>query len=444
MGSLIAPFLCGVAAIATPPAGDETGAADGKPTAEASTWNRDIAEIVKRRCLDCHRAGGAAPFPLQDHASVANRATFIGDVVESGRMPPWLPSNHGFVGDRRLTPLERRALTSWIAAGSPIGEGAPIRIDPDPGPDETSKDVLALRMPDAGEIPEESGPAWHRGELDQHGVMLPLENESTHRVQAIRHVTSAPQAIRVASLVFDDTGAGRYLDARDPRVGFLMAADAGIRPSGVDGILLGGGDGLRWPEGFHTEVSPNSDLVAELHYRPTGRPERLQERFELELVPEEAESRPVRWIPVGLFRVAIPAGTRSLLSTPETVVPVDVDLVGLSVRALEICVGVEVVAIDADGAETVLLEIDTWDHHQRETYVLPTSRSLAGGTRILARFKVDNTASNPANPDDPPVDIRRGRRTGVLLVMLHVAAVEGLSDEALHAFGGDWVKRRGR
>ncbi len=444
MGSLIAPFLCGVAVIATPPADEAPERADVEPTAEASTWNRDIAEIVKVRCLGCHRIGGAAPFPLQDHASVANRATFIGDVVESGRMPPWLPLNHGFVGDRRLTALERRALTTWIAAGAPIGAGEPIRLDADPGGAETSKNVLALQMTEAGEIPEESGPAWHRGELDQHGVMLPLENESMHRVRAIRHVTSAPQAIRVASLVFDDTGTGRYLDERDPRVGFLMAADAGVRPSGVDGILLGGGDGLRWPDGFHTEVAPNSDLVAELHYRPTGRIERLQERFELELVPQDVESRPVRWLPVGLFRVAIPAGTRSLLSTPETVVPVDVDLVGLSVRALEICVGVEVVAIDADGVETVLLEIDEWDHHQRETYVLPACRSLARGTRILARFKVDNTASNPANPDSPPVDVRRGRRTGVLLVMLHVAAVEGLSDDALSSFGGDWVRRRGQ
>ena len=409
-----------------------------------ATWNGEVAMIIQRRCVSCHRSGGAAPFPLDDHASVANRATFLGDVVESGRMPPWLPSHGGFRGDRALTDVEETMLHAWIAAGAPVGEGDPVRLPPPRALPVGRGDRITLAMPDAGVIPEESDVAWHAGELDQIGTTLPVGNEKVLRVQAIRQSTAAPQAMRVTSLVFDTTGAGRYLDDRDSRVGFLMAADAGARPSGVDGVLLGGDAELRWPRGFHTEVGPGADLVAEVHYRPTGRPERFQERFQLELVPADASSRPLRWLPLGVFRVVIPAGTKERIETPVELVPVDLDLVGLSIRALEVCVAVEIVARPPGGEELVLLAIDDWDHHQRETYVLERPRRLPRGTELVARFSVDNTAANPRNPDDPPVDIRRGRRTGILLAMLHVAAADDADDDEIEGYGGGWVRRQGR
>lgn len=331
----------------------------------------------------------------------------------------------------------------WIEAGAPVGEGTPVRLDAAAAVPASPAHSLALQMPEAGEIPEESDPAWHRGEIDQHGIMLPVGNDASMRIQAIRHVTSAPQAMRVASLVFDTTGAGRYLDERDPRVGFLMAADAGARPSGVDGVLLHGGGGLRWPEGFHTEVEADADLVAELHYRPTGRPERLQERFELELVPEGVASRPLRWFPAGVFRIVVPAGERRTIETTVSEVPVGMTVVGLSVRALEICTSLAVLAERPDGTRLTMLRIEDWDHHQRETVVFQTPRSFPAGTRIWARFDLDNRAENPRNPEDPPVDVRRGRRTGILGVFLHVASEDAADDAALAAFATEWVRRRG-
>lgn len=408
------------------------------------TWNRDIAPIIERRCLGCHRADGAAPFPLDGHASVAHRATFVGEVVRSGRMPPWLPGNDGFRGDRRLSETERGALMAWIEAGAPVGGDQAVSLERSEESRTTGGARIRIAMPRAGTIPEESDPAWHAGELDQLGVALPVGNRTELRVQAISHASAAPRAMRVTSLVFDDTGAGRYLDDRDPRVGFLMGADAGVRPSGADGILLSGNDELRWPEGFHQVVPPGADLVAELHYRPTGRLERVKERFELELVPPDRASRPVRWFPVGLFRVALPVGTKETLQSPVEELPMDVDLVGVSVRALEVCTALQVEATTPDGEAMVILEIDDWDHHQRETVLFEVPRRLPEGTRLKVAFEVDNTSDNPRNPDEPPVEIRRGRRTGILLAMLHVAAIDENDDGRLERAGPAWVRRRGR
>ena len=210
-------------------------------------------------------------------------------------------------------------------------------------------------------------------------------------------------------------------------------------------VSFRGGDAeLRRRRGFHTEVGPGADPVAVVHARPTGRPERFHEGFKLELVSADASSRPLRWLPLGVFRVVIAAGTRERIETPVELVPVDLDLVGLSIRALEICIAIEVVARPPGGEELVRLSIDDWDHHQRETYVLGRPRRLPRGTELVARLSVENSASNPRNPDDPPVDIRRGRRTGILLAMLHVAAADDADDGEIKGYGGGWVRRQGR
>ena len=69
------------------------------------TWSNQIARIFQRRCQGCHRAGEIAPFPLLTYDDVIGWDLMIGEVVSTGRMPPWHASpEHGeFLNDSRLT-----------------------------------------------------------------------------------------------------------------------------------------------------------------------------------------------------------------------------------------------------------------------------------------------------------------------------------------------------
>src|SRR5690606_15025871 len=53
------------------------------------TYAKDIAPIIYKHCLDCHRPGGAAPFTLMHPRQVEGRADTIAEVVLEERMPPW-------------------------------------------------------------------------------------------------------------------------------------------------------------------------------------------------------------------------------------------------------------------------------------------------------------------------------------------------------------------
>src|SRR5262249_34220440 len=62
----------------------------------AVTYCRHIARIMQQHCVACHRPGEIGPFPLTGYREVAAWASMSGEVVESGRMPPWLADpRHG-------------------------------------------------------------------------------------------------------------------------------------------------------------------------------------------------------------------------------------------------------------------------------------------------------------------------------------------------------------
>ena len=423
---------------------DEVSSATAVPD-----WNHDIAPLVGRACVTCHRDDGAGPFRLDRRSDLTRRSGFVLELVDEGRMPPWLGRGDGWRDDRRLSLDERSLLRRWIEAGAPIDredrEASPVTA-PIPVADEVRGRTVTRVVDGEFTLPMESDPAWHKGEIDQRGNAIALGNPAPWRVRGISIDTGAPRAMRVASIVFDDTGAGRYLDDRDPRVGFLMAGDAGLSPSGAHGVVLGGVDRLRWPDGFHVPVPPESDAVVEWHYRPTGVEETMRPRLTFELVTDEeaGDSRPLRWLPVGIGRIRIDAEQTGTVESMMVEVPVEVDLVGVTPRGLEIATGMELRAFAPDAPpETVgdlVIRFEDWDHHQRETVVSESPRRYPAGTRFQATFRLDNRSVNPSNPDSPAVDVARGRRTGVLAMLLHLAAVEDADDARLAESGPEVVK----
>ncbi len=88
------------------------------------TYGSQIANILNRRCVECHREGEIAPFSLTDYDEVAGWSDMIAEVVREGRMPPWhATDDHAkFANDRSLTDEEKQQLFAWAEAGAPAGE----------------------------------------------------------------------------------------------------------------------------------------------------------------------------------------------------------------------------------------------------------------------------------------------------------------------------------
>src|SRR5262249_7341599 len=86
-------------------------------------YSQQIARIIQSNCVDCHRPGEAAPFPLTSYQEVVGWAETIREVVQDGRMPPWFanPEFGHFSNDRRLSAEAKEQISTWVENGCPEG-----------------------------------------------------------------------------------------------------------------------------------------------------------------------------------------------------------------------------------------------------------------------------------------------------------------------------------
>ena len=267
-----------------------------------------------------------------------------------------------------------------------------------------------------------------------------MGNRESLRVRGVRGTSSAPQAVRVMTLVGDTQGRARYLDGEDPLPGWRTSTDMGYIPAGVLGSVQAGEDPVLLPPGFHWEYPPLTEISLGLHYRPTGKIETLMEKLEFELVPEGQLSRPVDWLPSTVLKVEVPAGETAVYTDEELVIPVACELIAITPRAIEICVRHTLELEYPDGTKKTLLQIQDWDHHQRETYVLRSPLLLPAGTCIKSTWVLDNRTENPRNPDYPPIDQIRRMRAGPLLDILHVSVVNSEDRDKVQEFGSKRIQ----
>ena len=113
----------------TPPA--RAGAQQGTDLAEV-TFSRDVAPILHRSCVRCHRPSGVAPMSLvsyedvRPHALRIMRRTGIRDRM--GAMPPWYVEKdigiQHFKDDPSLSDTEIATLATWARGGRLEGDPA--------------------------------------------------------------------------------------------------------------------------------------------------------------------------------------------------------------------------------------------------------------------------------------------------------------------------------
>jgi mono/diheme cytochrome c family protein len=63
--------------------------AAGGATDTVVTYHGRISRIMTRHCVDCHRDGGAGPFPLDTYDDLVAHAPMVREVIDRGAMPPW-------------------------------------------------------------------------------------------------------------------------------------------------------------------------------------------------------------------------------------------------------------------------------------------------------------------------------------------------------------------
>ncbi len=370
-------------------------------------FSEHIAPIIFNNCTTCHREGEGTPFTFMNYNEVKKRGRLIAKVTESRFMPPWHAESgdYKFQGERRLTDKQIAMLAQWVEEGMTEGDSRKLPPLPEHAAGwQLGKPDLVVKMTEPYPVPA-GGRDIYRS------FVIPLDIKETKWVKAVAFKPGAPSVVHHSLFRYDTTGNARRLDARTSTPGFTGMGRGGRGVQSLGGWAVGGTPKFL-PEGLAFRLPAGSDLVMDMHFHQSGKPEEEVSTvgFYFDDKPPTSAFTGIQMPPVfgAMSRVDIPAGQNDYTVKDSFEIPIDVEAFAISSHAHYLGKELKMTATFPDGQRKELFWIKNWDFSWQEQYNYTEFVSLPKGTRLDATVIWDNSAENPNNPSSPPRRVRWG------------------------------------
>lgn len=367
-----------------------TGDDGPPPDAAAVTYYRDVAPILGRTCVGCHREGGLGPFALTSFAAAHEEAPAIADATARRVMPPWPAESSGscntFVGQRWMGDAEIATLQAWAQAGAPAGDPHDaVSIPPPPEVPFTSSLELAAAAPYTV-VPAR----------DEYRCMIVDPQLTSDRfITAVSVLLDKAEVVHHLQLYAAETSNARAAlaarDAMDAAPGF-PCGEEGIDNVRYVGVWAAGDRVRRWPDRTGVRVSAGTHLVVQFHYHNHGgNPVADHSRVALELATT-IES-PATINSVHGFPLDLPPGEANAMVSKLVSLPITQESWARAVRLHMHQLGTHARMELVRGNHTeCMLDIPRWDFGWQLFYTLDQPIALEPGDQIRITCGYDTTS----------------------------------------------------
>ncbi len=368
------------------------------------TFATDIRPIVAAHCSGCHRPGEVAPFALLSAADVKKRARQIAEITTSRTMPPWKANSHGeFQDENRLTSIEIGKIKQWSDEGAAEGS-ASAPIVPESGTSE-----WRLGKPDAILAPAHTYTLAAEGHDEFHTFLLHNNFNEDVYLSAVEVKPGNRKIVHHTILYTDNDGRAKRIAADHGGEDYASTNGAGI-PKGVVDIWTPGKLTRRLPDGIGMLVPKGTDLVLEVHYHRSGKPETDLTRAALYFTHGAVKQR-LRVYGLAAPSLLIPAGEKDYVTEGNLQVPDNVTIYSIFPHMHLLGKQMTVDMTRQDGATSTMIEIPQWDFNWQNTYLYNTPVKLSPGVKLHMIAHYDNSTANPNNPNSPPKLVTWGEQT---------------------------------
>ncbi len=359
---------------------------------EQVTYSRDIAPILQRHCLACHRPGQVAPFALTTYRQAAQRAERMREAVQDGRMPPWHadPRYGQFANDLRLTDRHKQLIDDWVRNGCP--EGDPCDLPPPtlaegwniPGPDLVVSIPRPFTVPAAGVVEYqffEVDPGFREDRWVRGVEVRPGNRKVVHHCNVFLKPPNSDGVVEQGALG-----------------SFCLAAMA----VGTPPLLL--------PEGMAKRIPAGWRLVFVVHYTPVGSVQTDQTSLGLVFADPKSVRKEVATKVLLDMDLCIPPRVADYRVEHTHTFGRDVLLLAMFPHMHLRGKSFRYEAAYPDGTREILLDVPRFDFNWQNRYELAEPKRLPAGTTLHCIAHYDNSADNPANPD-PDATVHTGQQS---------------------------------
>ena len=359
------------------------------PANKLLTYAKDIAPLLNKHCVECHRPGTEAPFVLTSYEKAAAKARVIAEVVEEQRMPPWFahPGFGKFMNQRSLTSEERETIVQWARNGK-----APGDLSQAPKPPEFPETKWLIGEPDLIITAAKPQQLPATGYVDYRYVVLPYVFPYDTWVQGVQIMPSNNKVVHHANLAINLPDKGY-----DEDESFIT----GKVPGGIP-VDLNSGLAIMIPKG--------SSLVYQIHYVTTGKAETDQISVGLRFAKEPIRKR-VHYKIIGDYKFEIPPGAPAHPVTAQKTLECDATGIALFSHMHLRGKDTTFIAHYPDGRNENLLVLPNYSFDWQLGYVWDRgAQHFPKGTKIECSSHFDNSPFNPYNPD-PGAVVKNGPQT---------------------------------
>ena len=375
------------------------------PTAISRTYHQDAKAVLDHYCADCHQSGGIAPFSLTSYEDAQKYAAQIKGAVESGRMPPWLPSDDGLAlrHARNLSKDDKATLLDWVAQGAAAGDAAaPARVVIPPAEKVVPPRADLVLDPGVTYMPQTG--VQGRSNDDYRCFILDPKLTADRYLRAgsfqpgnaniVHHIIvfEVPQAEAAKIRAKDDAEAGP---------GYTCFGGAG---SGKAQFVMGwapGGVPMRLHDDEGILLHKGSLLVMQVHYnllKADGNGDRTKATLEFTDAPPPVQALVVPFANPNALKIkAGDPAAKQIVSVPIALVLSALKLPSQDLYVTAIAphmhtLGTRLVTRIEDG--DTLINIPRWDFHWQQAYQFKETVTVRKTDTLTLECQYDNSYAN--------------------------------------------------
>jgi mono/diheme cytochrome c family protein len=384
-------------------------------SAAAPTFAKDVAPILYKNCVECHRPNAMAPMSLVTYEDARPWARAVKQKVVAREMPPWGadPAIGTFANDPSLKQAEIDTIAAWVDGGAPMGNAA----DLPPAPAFTDgwsigKPDLIFKMQQSFTVPAD-------GTVPYTYVTIPTNLKEDIW---IRGVELRPTDRRVVHHIISSLVEGNG-QAPDPTPRLTRDPAKKEIGGGLGGLVPGRLYGL-YEEGVARRIPKGSEIVLQMHYTTIGTPITDQTEIGVVLAKEPpAKLRAEGGGAIPNMAFVIPPGDPNYEVVGRQTFDRDTYLSSMyphmHVRGKDATYAI----VYPDGREEVVLRVPKYDFNWQLSYRLAEPKFIPKGSTLKVTMHYDNSRANRFNPD-PSAEVRWGDQTWEEMMLGYYGTIE--------------------